>query len=62
MIEAKIIVLRDEEAPNVTNNPLPTHNNGPIIDMICDNREFNPVLKAIVTIATSEAKLSNHKA
>ncbi|XP_019241456.1 PREDICTED: uncharacterized protein LOC109221421 [Nicotiana attenuata] len=29
LIEQKRIVLKDEEIPNVTNNPLPAHNNGP---------------------------------
>ncbi|XP_075101833.1 uncharacterized protein LOC142177260 [Nicotiana tabacum] len=56
LIEQKQIVLRDEEAPNVTNNPLPAHNNGPVIGMICKDKEFNPALKAIISIADSETR------
>nr|XP_016474169.1 PREDICTED: uncharacterized protein LOC107795970 [Nicotiana tabacum] len=54
LIEQKRIVLKDEDIPNVTNNPLPAHNNGPIIGMICEDKEFDPVLKAIITIADIE--------
>ncbi|XP_019227062.1 PREDICTED: uncharacterized protein LOC109208405 [Nicotiana attenuata] len=56
LIEQKRIVLRDEEIPNVTNNPLPAHNNGPVIGMICEDREFNPALKAIIAIVHVEKK------
>ncbi|XP_019241724.1 PREDICTED: uncharacterized protein LOC109221721 [Nicotiana attenuata] len=31
LIEQRKIVLRDDDVPNVTNNPLPAHNNEPII-------------------------------
>ncbi|XP_070017579.1 uncharacterized protein [Nicotiana sylvestris] len=54
LIKQKRIVLKDEDIPNVTNNPLPAHNNGPIIGMICEDKEFDPVLKAIITIADIE--------
>ncbi|XP_070011223.1 golgin IMH1-like [Nicotiana sylvestris] len=50
LIEQGKIVLRDEEVPNVTNNPLPAHNNGPLIGMICEDKEFDPALKAIIAI------------
>nr|XP_016446958.1 PREDICTED: uncharacterized protein LOC107771997 [Nicotiana tabacum] len=56
LIEEKLIVLRDEEIPNVTNNPLPAHNNGPAIGMIFDDKAFEPALKNIVAIANSEAR------
>ncbi|XP_019244417.1 PREDICTED: uncharacterized protein LOC109224284 [Nicotiana attenuata] len=56
LIEQKRVVLRDEETPNVTNNPLPAHNNGPVIGMICEDREFDPALKAIIAIADVEKK------
>nr|XP_016492026.1 PREDICTED: uncharacterized protein LOC107811583 [Nicotiana tabacum] len=43
LIEQGKIVLRDEEVPNVTNNPLLAHDNGSLIGMICeDNAERNP--------------------
>ncbi|XP_070014027.1 uncharacterized protein [Nicotiana sylvestris] len=52
----KQIVLKDEEIPNVSNNPLPAHNNGPVIGMICEDKEFDPTLKAIIAIADVEKK------
>ncbi|XP_075088259.1 uncharacterized protein LOC142170283 [Nicotiana tabacum] len=55
-IEQKRIVLKDEDIPNVTNNPLPAHNNGPVIGMICEDKEFDPALKAIIAIADVEKK------
>nr|XP_016503718.1 PREDICTED: uncharacterized protein LOC107821781 [Nicotiana tabacum] len=56
LIEQKKVVLRDEEVPNVTNNPLPAHNNGPVIGMICEDKEFDPALKAIISIADAGKK------
>ncbi|XP_016449120.2 uncharacterized protein LOC107774154 [Nicotiana tabacum] len=56
LIEQRKIVLRDEDVPNVTNNPLPAHNNGPVIGMICEDKEFNPALNAIIAIADPEKK------
>nr|XP_016457951.1 PREDICTED: uncharacterized protein LOC107781725 [Nicotiana tabacum] len=56
LIEQGKMVLRDEEAPNVTNKPLPAHNNGPVIGMICKDKEFDPALKAIIAIADTERK------
>ncbi|XP_070002924.1 uncharacterized protein [Nicotiana sylvestris] len=55
-MEQKRIVLKDEDVPNVTNNPLPTHNNGPVIGMICKDKEFDPALKAIIAITDVERK------
>ncbi|XP_070020305.1 uncharacterized protein [Nicotiana sylvestris] len=49
-------VLKDEDIPNVTNNPLPAHNNGLVIGMICEDKEFDPALKAIIAIADVERK------
>ncbi|XP_070001739.1 uncharacterized protein [Nicotiana sylvestris] len=56
LIEQRNIMLRDEEVPNVTNNPLPAHNNGPVIGMICEDKEFDLALKAIIVIADKEKK------
>ncbi|XP_070015722.1 uncharacterized protein [Nicotiana sylvestris] len=56
LIEQEKIVLRDEEVPNVTNNPLPAHNNEPLIGMICEDKEFDPALKAIIAIVDTERK------
>ncbi|XP_070025493.1 uncharacterized protein [Nicotiana sylvestris] len=55
-MEQKRILLKDEDIPNVTNNPLPAHNNGPVIGMICEDKEFDPALKAIIAIADVEKK------
>nr|XP_009779806.1 PREDICTED: uncharacterized protein LOC104228948 [Nicotiana sylvestris] len=56
LIEQKRIVLKDEDVPNVTNNPLLAHNNGPVIGMICEDKEFDLALKAIIAIADVEKK------
>ncbi|XP_019239268.1 PREDICTED: uncharacterized protein LOC109219287 [Nicotiana attenuata] len=56
LIEQKRIVLKDEDVPNITNNLLPAHNNRPVIEMICKDREFDPALKAIIAIADVEKK------
>ena len=48
------ILLRDEDIPNVTNNLLPAHNNGPIVGMICEDEEVDPAIKAIIAIADTE--------
>lgn len=56
LIEVKAIVIREEEVPNVTNNPLSAHNNGPVIRIICDDREFFLAFKTIITIATTKDK------
>ncbi|XP_070022536.1 uncharacterized protein [Nicotiana sylvestris] len=56
LIEQRKIVLRDEYIPNATNNPLPAHNNGPIIGMICEDKEFDPTLKVIIAIADVQKK------
>nr|XP_016514663.1 PREDICTED: uncharacterized protein LOC107831416 [Nicotiana tabacum] len=56
LIEQKRVVLKDEEIPNMTNNPLPAHNNGLLIGMISEDKEFDPALKAIIAIADVEKK------
>ncbi|XP_070047501.1 uncharacterized protein [Nicotiana tomentosiformis] len=41
LIEAKaIMVTNNEDTPNITNNPLPAHNNTHFIGMICDDRDY----------------------
>ncbi|XP_070017128.1 uncharacterized protein [Nicotiana sylvestris] len=56
LIEQKRIVLKGEDVPNVTNNPLLALNNGPVIGIIYEDREFDPALKAIIAIADVEKK------
>ncbi|XP_069150215.1 uncharacterized protein [Solanum lycopersicum] len=34
LIEDKVIEVRNEEAPNITNNPLPAHNNERVVGMV----------------------------
>lgn len=59
LIEVKAIVLRDEDAPKMTNNPLTTHTSGPVVGMICEDEEFDPELKAIAVIDEIEEKQKN---
>ncbi|XP_075088234.1 uncharacterized protein LOC142170265 [Nicotiana tabacum] len=56
LIEQMKIVLRYENVPNMTNNPLPAHNNGSVIGIICEDKEFDSALKAIIAIADVEKK------
>lgn len=56
LMEVKAIVIRDEETPNVTNNPLPAHYNGLVIAMIYNGKDYMPTCKSIVAIATHEEK------
>ncbi|XP_070008697.1 uncharacterized protein [Nicotiana sylvestris] len=56
LIEQGKIVLRDEEVPNVTNNPLPAHNNGTLIGMIYEDKEFDRSLKVIIAIVDAGKK------
>ncbi|XP_019227200.1 PREDICTED: uncharacterized protein LOC109208530 [Nicotiana attenuata] len=57
LIEQKRVVLKDDEIPSVTNNPLQAHNDGPVIGMICEDKEFDSALKAIISIIDVEKKL-----
>ncbi|XP_060182324.1 uncharacterized protein LOC132611988 [Lycium barbarum] len=52
LIDDKSIVIHDEEAPNVTNNPLPTHNNAHVVGMICDDKEYKQTCKTVMEIDT----------
>lgn len=61
LIELGKIVLRDEDIPNVTNNPSPSHNNGLMIGMICKDKEFDPALKSIIAIANKVPKTESEK-
>ncbi|XP_070049445.1 uncharacterized protein [Nicotiana tomentosiformis] len=56
LIKVKAIVRREEEAPNVTTNLLPTHNKGSVVGMICDDGKFDPALKSIVAMVMTEEK------
>ncbi|XP_019265868.1 PREDICTED: uncharacterized protein LOC109243399 [Nicotiana attenuata] len=56
LIEQKRIVLKDEVIHNMTNNPVPAHNNGPVIGMNCEDKEFDPALRAIIAIVDVEKK------
>ncbi|XP_060194945.1 uncharacterized protein LOC132624137 [Lycium barbarum] len=52
LIDDKAIVIHDEEAPNVTNNPLPAHNNAHVVGMICDEKEYKQTSKTVMEIDT----------
>ncbi|XP_060177795.1 uncharacterized protein LOC132607732 [Lycium barbarum] len=52
LIDDKAIVIHDEEAPNVTNNPLSAHNNAHVVGMICDDKEYKQIGKTVMEIDT----------
>ncbi|XP_060210244.1 uncharacterized protein LOC132637118 [Lycium barbarum] len=57
LIDDKAIVIHDEEAPNVTNNPLTAHNNAHVVGMICDDKEYKQTGKTIMEIDTLKERL-----
>ncbi|XP_075095793.1 uncharacterized protein LOC142173842 [Nicotiana tabacum] len=60
LIEAKaIVVTNNEDTPNITNNPLPTHDNTHFIGMICDDRDYKQSGKTEMVVRTigSEPKV-----
>ncbi|XP_075083257.1 uncharacterized protein LOC142167006 [Nicotiana tabacum] len=53
LIEAKaIVVTNNEDTPNITNNPLPTHDNTYFIGMICDDRDYKQSGKTEMVVRT----------
>ncbi|XP_075084360.1 uncharacterized protein LOC142167882 [Nicotiana tabacum] len=53
LIEAKaIVVTNNEDTPNITNNPLPTHDNIHFIGMICDDRDYKQSGKIEMVVRT----------
>ncbi|XP_075077306.1 uncharacterized protein LOC142164041 [Nicotiana tabacum] len=53
LIEAKaIVVTNNEDTPNITNNPLPTHDNTHFIGMICDDRDYKQSSKTEMVVRT----------
>nr|XP_016443491.1 PREDICTED: uncharacterized protein LOC107768855 [Nicotiana tabacum] len=53
LIEAKaIVVTNNEDTPNITNNPLPTHDNTHFIGMICDDRDYKRSGKTKMVVRT----------
>ncbi|XP_075103790.1 uncharacterized protein LOC107828988 [Nicotiana tabacum] len=53
LIEAKaIVVTNNEDTPNITNNPLPTHDNTHFIGMICDDRDYKQSGKTEMVVRT----------
>ncbi|XP_075087786.1 uncharacterized protein LOC142169778 [Nicotiana tabacum] len=60
LIDAKaIVVTNNEDTPNITNNPLPTHDNRHFIGMICDDRDYKQSGKTEMVVRTigSEPKV-----
>ncbi|MCE5165700.1 hypothetical protein HAX54_011758, partial [Datura stramonium] len=47
IIQEKMIVVKSDP-PNVTQNPLPTHNDASFIGMICGEKEYNDSFKSVV--------------
>ncbi|XP_075101589.1 uncharacterized protein LOC142177029 [Nicotiana tabacum] len=53
LIEGKaIVVTNNKDTPNITNNPLPTHNNTYFIGMICDYRDYKQSGKTEMVVET----------
>ncbi|XP_075084928.1 uncharacterized protein LOC142168165 [Nicotiana tabacum] len=53
LIEAKaIVVTNNEDTLNITNNPLPTHDNTHFIAMICDDRDYKQSGKTEMVVRT----------
>ncbi|XP_075097974.1 uncharacterized protein LOC107767021 [Nicotiana tabacum] len=53
LIEAKaIVVTNNEDTPNITNNPLPTHDNTHFIGMIYDDRDYKQSGKTEMVVRT----------
>ncbi|XP_075084773.1 uncharacterized protein LOC142168020 [Nicotiana tabacum] len=53
LIEAKaIVVTNNEDTPNITNNPLPTHDNTHFIGMICYDRDYKQSGKTEMVVRT----------
>ncbi|XP_059311487.1 uncharacterized protein LOC132063073 [Lycium ferocissimum] len=46
MIQAKMIVIQDSDTPNITENPLPAHNDTHFVGMICDDKEYREFSKS----------------
>ncbi|KAK4708800.1 hypothetical protein R3W88_029725 [Solanum pinnatisectum] len=46
MIQTKMIVVQNNNPPNVTKNPLPAHNEVNFIEMICDDKEYDNSLNS----------------
>ena len=56
LIEDKVIEVRNEEAPNVTNNPLPAHNNERVVGMVDIFEDYEQTSKTKV-----ESKVSREE-
>ncbi|MCD7458586.1 hypothetical protein HAX54_038621 [Datura stramonium] len=54
LIDDKTIVIHNEEAANVTNNPLPAHNNAHVVGMISDDRKYKQMGGMITSLSSSE--------
>jgi len=46
MIQTKMIVVQNDDPPNVTKNPLPAHSDVHFIEMICDDKEYDNSLNS----------------
>ncbi|MCE5166829.1 hypothetical protein HAX54_027624, partial [Datura stramonium] len=58
LIDDKAIVIHNEEATNVTKNPLPAHNNAYVVGMIFDDKERKKMGGMITTLSSSEEGMS----
>ncbi|MCD7448214.1 hypothetical protein HAX54_039569, partial [Datura stramonium] len=54
LIDNKTIVIHNEDTTNVTNNPLPSHNNAHVVGMIFGDREYKQMGGMIMALSSSE--------
>ncbi|KAK6784291.1 hypothetical protein RDI58_017745 [Solanum bulbocastanum] len=58
LIEDKVIKIRNEEAPNATNNPFPTHNNEHVLGMVDIYEDSKKTSRTQMEIMASNEELS----
>ncbi|MCD9558685.1 hypothetical protein HAX54_016219 [Datura stramonium] len=58
LIDDKKIVIHNKVAENVTNNPLPAHNNAHVIGMISNDRDYEQMDRIITTFSSSKEGMS----
>ncbi|MCD7450179.1 hypothetical protein HAX54_004168, partial [Datura stramonium] len=58
LLDDKTILIHNEETTNVTNNPLLAHDNGHVVGMISDDREYKQMGGMIMALNPSEEGMS----
>lgn len=58
IIQEKRIIVQEGIDPDVTDNPLPTHENVHFIEMICDVKEYEDSSKSFGKLAAMKSQIS----